>query len=85
VIDIVIAKDGDAYRIYQAAGSWRGGVLRSHGDEHGDVSPLAKPDAADLERFMFESDAPYFHRRTNDGGIELVARGRSAILVDRLD
>jgi hypothetical protein len=50
-------------------------VLRSHGD----IFPVARPDAADLERFMFEVDAPYSGRRTSDGGIEIVARGRSAI------
>jgi hypothetical protein len=28
---------------------------------------------------MFETDSPYQHRRTSDGGIEIVARGHSAV------
>jgi hypothetical protein len=79
VIDILICRDGDAWRLYSAPGSWRGGVLRSRGDERGDIFPVGKPDADDLDKFMFEVDAPYEHRRTSDGGIELVAKGRSAI------
>jgi len=41
--------------------------------------PVAKPDADDLERFMLETDSPYEHRRTSDGGIEILANGRSAV------
>jgi hypothetical protein len=78
-IDIFIGRDGDAWRLYSAPASWRGGVLRSHGDGRGDVFRVGKPDADDLNRFMFEADAPYEHRRTSDGGIEILAKGRSAI------
>jgi hypothetical protein len=42
-------------------------VLRSHGDGRGDVYPVGRPDPVDLERFMFEVDAPHAARRTSDG------------------
>jgi hypothetical protein len=48
-------------------------------DEHGEILPVAKPDADDLERLMLETDSLYDHRRTSDGGIEILAKGRSAI------
>jgi hypothetical protein len=55
-------------------------VLRSHGDARGDIFPIGRPDADDLEWFMFSSDAPYQHRRlANDGRIEIVAKGHSAV------
>jgi hypothetical protein len=76
---VFIGRDGDAWRLYSAPGSWRGGVLRSHGDERGDIFPVGGPDAEDLDRFMFEVDAPYSQRRTSDAGIAILARGRSAI------
>jgi hypothetical protein len=55
------------------------GLLRERMDEHGEIFPVAKPDAEDLERFMLETDSPYEHRRTADGGIEILAKGRSAV------
>jgi hypothetical protein len=79
VVDILIARDGEAWRIYQAPKSWRGGILRSRADERGDVFPVGRPDAADLDRFMWETDSPYDGRPTGDGGIEIVAKGRSAV------
>lgn len=72
VIDILIAKDGDSFRLYSAPGSWRGGVINRHGDARGDVFPVARPDAEGLERFMFASDAPY------DIGARAVAGWRSS-------
>jgi hypothetical protein len=48
-------------------------------DDPGTVFPVAKPDADDLDKFMFETDSPYEHRRTTHGGIEILARGRSAV------
>jgi hypothetical protein len=55
------------------------GLLRARADERGSIFPVAKPDVDDLDRFMFDTDSPYQHRRTGDGGIEIVASGRSAV------
>jgi hypothetical protein len=79
VIDILIGRDGSAVRTYQAANSWRGGVLRRKNDECGDVFPVGRLHPKDLEKFMFETDAPYVGRPTTDGGLEIVARGRAAL------
>jgi hypothetical protein len=79
VLDLFIGRDGDAWRLYLAPGSWVPGLLAVRVDEHREVHPVAKPDAEDLDRFMFDADAPYGHRRTSDGGMEIIARGRSAI------
>jgi hypothetical protein len=48
-------------------------------DERGDVFPLGRPDLADLDRFMWDTDSPFERRQTADGGVEIVARGRSAL------
>jgi hypothetical protein len=48
-------------------------------DEHLEIFPVARPDADDLERFMWDTDSPYDHRRTTDGGLEIRAEGRSAM------
>jgi hypothetical protein len=79
VLDLFIGRDHDAWRLYVAETSWMPGLLRMRADEHREIFPVAKPDADDLERFMLETDSPYEHRRTSDGGIEILAKGRSAI------
>jgi hypothetical protein len=48
-------------------------------DGRGDVFPVGRPDVADLDRFMWETDSPFERRPTTDDGIEIVATGRSAI------
>jgi hypothetical protein len=48
---------------------------------HREIYPVAQPDPDDLERFMFERDAPYEHQRTTDGGLEIRASGRSALVL----
>lgn len=79
VFDLFIGRDGDAWRLYIAPGSWAPPLLSTRMDGHREVCPVAKPDPDDLENFMFETDSPYQHRRTSDGGVEIVAKGRSAI------
>jgi hypothetical protein len=79
VLDLLIARDHDAWRLYVAPNSWKPGLLRMRMDDTGTVFPVAKPDPDDLDRFMFDTDSPYEHRRTTDGGIEIVAKGRSAV------
>ena len=82
VIDLLICRDGEAWRLYLAARSWVPGCLRARIDEdRREVFPVAKPDAAELDAFMFEADAPYERRIIADGGMEILARGRSAIVL----
>lgn len=79
VLDLFIGRDHDAWRLYVAPTSWMPGLLRMRVDEHREIFPVAKPDADDLDKFMFETDSPYEHNRTTDGGIEILAKGRSAV------
>ncbi len=78
VLDLFIGRDHDAWRLYVAETSWMPGLLGMRVDDRGEIFPVAEPDANDLERFMFETDSPYEHRRTSNGGIAIHARGRSA-------
>lgn len=78
IIDVLIARDGDAWRMYSAPFSWRV-PFSGRTDTRGDVFPVARPDVADLDRFMWETDSPFERRVTADGGVEIVAKGRSAI------
>jgi hypothetical protein len=48
-------------------------------DERGSVFPVAKPDVADLDRFMWNVDSPFERSPTTDGRFEIFAKGRSAI------
>jgi hypothetical protein len=54
-------------------------LLADRMDERGSVLPVAKPDIADLDRFMWNVDSPFERRPTTDGGVEILAKGRSAI------
>jgi hypothetical protein len=79
VLDIFIGRDGDAWRLYVAASSWKTGLLRDRLDERGQVFPVAKPDVGDLDKFMWDVDSPFERRPTTDGGVEILAKGRSAV------
>jgi hypothetical protein len=79
VVDLLIIRDGDAWRLLFAPMSWVPGSLRTRVDGRRELFPVKQPDAEDLERFMFDADAPYDRRPTRDGGLELLARGRSAV------
>ena len=78
VIDVYIGRDGDAWRLYSAPSSWRT-PFSLHMDERGDIFPVGRPDIADLDRFMWETDSVFQRRPTLDGGVEIVAKGRSAV------
>jgi hypothetical protein len=78
VLDLFVGRDGDAWRLYVAATSWKPEVLRRRMDEHGEIFPVAAPDLADLERLMGNAGAPFEKRPTTDGGVEVLAQGRSA-------
>jgi hypothetical protein len=79
VLDLFIGRDHDEWRLYVAETSWVPGLLRMRMDEHREIFPVDKPDPDDLERFMFVTDSPFECRRTSDGGIEILAEGRSAV------
>jgi hypothetical protein len=79
VLDLFIGRDGDAWRLYVAATSWKPMLLLDRMDERGSVFPVGKPDVADLARFMWNVDSPFEKRLTADGGVEILAKGRSAI------
>jgi hypothetical protein len=85
LLDLFIGRDGDAWRLYVAPTSWKPELLRRRMDEHGEIFPVVVPDLSDLDRFMWKGDAPFERRPTTDGGMEILARGRSAeVLVDWL-
>jgi hypothetical protein len=49
-------------------------LLADRMDERGSVFPVAKPEVADLDRFMWNVDSPFERRLTTDG-IEILAKG----------
>jgi hypothetical protein len=67
VLDLFIGRDHDAWRLYVAPTSWMPGLLRMRVDEHREIFPVAKPDADDLDKFMFETDSPYAEARVMRG------------------
>ncbi len=79
VLDLFIGRDGDAWRLYVAPTSWKPMLIADRMDERGSVFPVAKPDVGDLDRFMWNVDSPFEKRLTADGGVEILAKGRSAI------
>ncbi len=50
-------------------------------DVHGEAFPVREPDLQGLENFMFQLDAPYTKSVTKTGGVEIEARGRSAVVL----
>jgi hypothetical protein len=78
ILDVFVGRDGERFRLYSAPRSWRTPFHR-HMDERGDIFPVGRPDVADLDQFMWESDSPFERRPTTDGGGEILARGRSAV------
>jgi hypothetical protein len=78
VLDLFIGREGDAWRLYVAPTSWKPDVLRRGMDEHGEIFPVAAPDLSDLDRLMGNANAPFERRPTADGGVEVLAQGRSA-------
>jgi hypothetical protein len=78
VLDLFVGRDGDAWRLYVAPTSWKPEHLRRRMDERGEIFPVAAPDLADLDGLMGNANAPFERRPTTDGGVEVLARGRSA-------
>ena len=79
VVDVLIARDGTAWRLYSATHATSSPTLSRHANERGDVYPVRQPDLDGLHEFMWSCDAPYDVRPLVDGGAEICARGRSAV------
>jgi hypothetical protein len=79
VIDLLIMRDRDAWRLLLAPISWVPGILASRMDARREIFPVRNPGADDLDAFMLESDAPYEGGKTADGGVQVLTKGRSAI------
>jgi hypothetical protein len=80
VLEVRIVPEGDGGRLYVA--DWCSPALRARLDSQKSAKLEAMPDLAELDRFMFGTDAPYRKTSTN-GKHEFTARGRSAIVFDR--
>jgi len=78
VIEVFIGMHSDAWRFY--AHGWVPPYIRQKLDRHGEAFPVCQPDLTGLENFMFQLDAPYKKKVTKSGGVEIEARGRSAIV-----
>jgi hypothetical protein len=77
-IDILFSHEDAGWRLYVAPFS-RVEALRECSGPRGVIFPVPAPDFVDLERRMWEADAPYEKHPTRDGrAVQLVARGRSA-------
>lgn len=82
-IDIFISRDHGGSRVYFAGTSWCPPMLRDRLDA-GREAWLTNPlDLDDLDRHMWDCDAPYEKRVTLLAGVELRARGRSAIMFSK--
>ncbi len=80
-LDVFLLRDGASWRLLFAGGSWRPERLRQRMNEAREV-PVKEPDLADLERHQWACDAPYTVQPTTcGGGVALLARGRSAIVL----
>ena len=79
-LDVLIAREhGDTWRKYFGPASWCPPSLRARLDEYREIFPVSRPDADDLVRFMGNARAHYQHHRVKDGGVEILAKGRSAL------
>lgn len=75
ILDVLIGRDGDGWRLYFAPQSWKLGLAVPREG----LFPVGKPDVADLDEFMWKTDSPFERHATGDGGVEILARGRSAV------
>lgn len=78
-IELLFSRHGDAWRLY--ADGWVAPYVRRKLDANREGFPVREPDLADLERFMWNLDAPYRHKKTSVGGVMIEARDRSAIVL----
>ena len=76
-VDVFIGRDHGGWRLYVARGSWCPPMLRDRLDEQLEAFPVGEPDLEELERHMWDCDAPY-EKREATMGVQITARGRSA-------
>jgi len=79
VLHIYIGRDGDAWRLYVAGNSWTPNLLRNRMDERREIYPIAQPDVDNLDRLMRDGDSPFLRRTIPKDGLEVLAKGRSAV------
>jgi hypothetical protein len=79
-VELLFAKDREAWRLY--VHGWVAPYVRHRLSQYGEAFPLPKPDFDDLEKFMWETDAPYIKRMTKAEGAEIEATGRSAVALN---
>jgi hypothetical protein len=79
VFHIYIGRDGDAWRLHVAGTSWTPNLLRNRMDERREIFPVARPDVDDLDRLMRDGDSPFLRRTIPEDGLEILAKGRSAV------
>ena len=78
-IEVFLGRHGSAWRLYVAETSWLPPELHAKLDEHREAVLVSAPDLEELDRYMWKHDSPYQKREVKFGGVELLAKGRSAI------
>ncbi|HTA89765.1 MAG TPA: hypothetical protein VK745_09330 [Polyangiaceae bacterium] len=78
-VELLFSRDRNAWRLY--ANGWIAPYVRRKLDASGEAFPVSEPDLADLERYMWNLDAPYVHKKTAVGGVLIEAKDRSAIMI----
>ena len=78
-IDVFLGRHGTAWRLYVAETSWVPPELQTKLDKYRVAVSSTAPDLDDLDRYMWANDSPYQRRDVMLGGVELAAKGRSAI------
>lgn len=77
VINILVTRDGSAWRLYFVPYSWKPAHLfTGEGDS---IHPVGRPDLRSLDRFAHRTRAALVKRVIGDGGVEIRARGRAAL------
>jgi hypothetical protein len=79
VLHIYIGRDGDAWRLHVAGTSRTPNLLRNRMHERREIFPVARPDVDDLDRLMRDGDSPFLRRTIPKDGLEILAKGRSAV------
>jgi hypothetical protein len=78
IIDVLIVRDGDAWRLCSAPGSWRT-PFSLQANERRDVFSVGRLDLANPDEFIWDTDSPFERQAAADGGVEARAVGRSAV------
>jgi hypothetical protein len=76
-VEVFFGKHGDGWRLY--VHGWAPPYIRQKLDENGEAFPVAAPELADLDAFMFRLDAPYQKQLAGNGDVAIEARGRAVI------